>query len=293
LIAIDFLLFDSIIEIYTGAEAEMINKNICKYIANPIPHILTANYFVRETKKESMATPSSRSEHLAILFTEGNGQINIEGSTFDFHSGMLLFVFKNESFFSTPGEKAEYFYIGFDGSRSDELFHRFGICRGNRVFEGFDGLIPLWRESLARATDKTIDLSAESVLLYTFSKMDAAEDDKELDAVRRVIEILEEDFTDPGLSIAAVAQRLSYNSKYLSHIFKKKIGSSYSDYLRALRVKHAVLLFNHGIESVKNVAILCGFSDPLYFSTVFKKQIGLSPSEYRAKLNDNEKSKGM
>ncbi|MBR5452483.1 MAG: helix-turn-helix transcriptional regulator [Clostridia bacterium] len=267
----------------------MINKNICKYIASSLPYTLTANYFVRETKAEHMSHPLSHSEHLAILFTEGKGQININDNTLSYHSGMLVFIYKDDSFFCTPQGETEYFYIGFEGSRSDELFHRFGICRGNQVFRGFDGLIPMWRESLTRATEKTIDLAAESVLLYTFSRMDASEDDKKMGAVRKVIDILEEDFTDPDLSITTIAQRLSYNHKYLSHIFKQKTGSSYSDYLRSLRIKHAVLLFNHGIESVKNVAILCGFSDPLYFSTVFKKQTGLSPSEYKAKLNDGQK----
>jgi AraC-like DNA-binding protein len=44
-----------------------------------------------------------------------------------------------------------------------------------------------------------------------------------------------------------------------------------------------VSLLEHGIDSVKNVALLSGFSDPLYFSTVFKKDIGISPKEYMKK----------
>ena len=45
-----------------------------------------------------------------------------------------------------------------------------------------------------------------------------------------------------------------------------------------------VTLFDHGIDSVKNVAFLCGYTDPLYFSNVFKKQIGMSPKEYKNKI---------
>ena len=51
-------------------------------------------------------------------------------------------------------------------------------------------------------------------------------------------------------------------------------------YLRTLRIKHAVTLMDFGVQSVKNVALLSGFSDPLYFSTVFKKQMGITPKEY-------------
>ena len=35
-----------------------------------------------------------------------------------------------------------------------------------------------------------------------------------------------------------------------------------------------------GVASVKNVAILSGFEDALYFSKVFKQAEGITPSEY-------------
>jgi two-component system response regulator YesN len=55
----------------------------------------------------------------------------------------------------------------------------------------------------------------------------------------------------------------------------------YSEYLRNLRIKYAIALLDNGIDSIKNVAILSGFSDPLYFSSVFKKMVGVSPKDYK------------
>ena len=51
-----------------------------------------------------------------------------------------------------------------------------------------------------------------------------------------------------------------------------------------MRLKYAVALFDSGVDSIKNVAALSGFSDPLYFSSVFKKSIGISPKEYTKKI---------
>ncbi|MDD6478723.1 MAG: AraC family transcriptional regulator [Oscillospiraceae bacterium] len=34
------------------------------------------------------------------------------------------------------------------------------------------------------------------------------------------------------------------------------------------------------MDSIKNVALLSGFTDPLYFSTVFKNKTGSSPKTY-------------
>ena len=62
------------------------------------------------------------------------------------------------------------------------------------------------------------------------------------------------------------------------------MGTSYTEYLRMLRLKYAVSLLDHGLDSIKNVALLSGFSDPLYFSTVFKQALGVSPKEYVDKL---------
>ena len=86
---------------------------------------------------------------------------------------------------------------------------------------------------------------------------------------------------DLNLQLAsAIAEELAYNAKYLSHAFKEKMQMTYSEYLRSLRIKYAISLFDHGIDSIKNVALLSGFIDPLYFSNVFKKSVGTSPKTY-------------
>jgi YesN/AraC family two-component response regulator len=88
-----------------------------------------------------------------------------------------------------------------------------------------------------------------------------------------MIEITEDNFKDPVLSLTTVAQALSYNPKYLSHAFKESMGVGYAEYLRSIRIRFAVSLLDLGIDSIKNVALLSGFTDPLYFSTVFKKSL--------------------
>ena len=61
---------------------------------------------------------------------------------------------------------------------------------------------------------------------------------------------------------------------------------NYSEYLRSIRMKYAISLFELGISSVKNVALLSGYSDPLYFSNSFKKTVGISPKDYISKQKD-------
>lgn len=259
----------------------MSSKNICKFITPALPHTLSVACFVQESDPKVYTVAQAMAPHRAVLAVSGKGTFVVGGDRFAFHSGALLFVLQGERFHIEGEDELTYIYVGFGGARADELFRRFDIKRTSRYFDGFDGLIPLWRDSLSRASEQTIDLAAESVLLYTFSRLGGAGKERN-EVVERMLALTEEQFTDPDLSLASLAEELSYNAKYLSHLFKNKMGTSYSDYLRTLRIKYAVSLFDHGIESVKSVALLSGFSDPLYFSTVFKRHTGRSPSNYRA-----------
>ena len=56
-------------------------------------------------------------------------------------------------------------------------------------------------------------------------------------------------------------------------------------YLRELRIRHALFLMEQGVASVKNVALLSGFGDALYFSKVFTAEQGISPKAYIASIH--------
>lgn len=254
-------------------------SNICKFVSGMRERDLYAAHFVYETDRAVMQRPYVMTENRMILVTAGSGSVIAADTPHAFAAGDLIFAFKGETVSFTPSGDCEYIYIGFSGSRADELLRRFGIHPLRRVFFASEGLIPLWQESLLRASTKNIDLAAESMLLYGFSRLSAVTADRD-SPVRKVMELIEEHFTDPALSIAAVAERLSYHPKYLSRVFKDKMGVRYTEYLRAMRMKYAVSLFDHGLNSVKNVALLSGFSDPFYFSTVFKSIVGITPKEY-------------
>ena len=104
--------------------------------------------------------------------------------------------------------------------------------------------------------------------------------------MQKIIGLTEERFRDPQLSLSQIAKEIGYNSKYLSHYFKKKMNVTYTQYLRSFRFKYAISLFKLGINSIKNVALLSGFSDPLYFSNAFKKEIGVSPKDFISKQSE-------
>lgn len=261
----------------------MKSSNICKFTLPKDIQGIETDCFVFESDTQAMRIKNTLKKNSVILIENGKGYFYIANKSVHFKAGDLIFCFKGENIRCEPSDDCNYMYIHFDGSRSEELFRRFDITPDRRLFEGFDGIIPLWRDSLATASETTVDLASESILLYTFSRL-FKNSSKRDNLINKLLKISENEFADPELSVNTIADLLGYNPKYISHLFKEKMGMTYSEYLRNLRIKYAVSLFDHGIDSVKNVAFLSGFTDPLYFSTIFKKCIGVSPKDYKSKI---------
>ena len=128
-------------------------------------------------------------------------------------------------------------------------------------------------------------------MLYSLAKLKPKKTEQS-DAVGQMITLTQERFTDPSLSLSTLADAIGYDSKYVSSLFKRRTGIAYTHFLRDLRIKHAVFLMEEGVANVKNVALLSGFEDPLYFSKVFTASEGVSPKVYIQNIEKLSKVKG-
>ena len=167
----------------------MNSKNICKFVSNVMDTNLNINCFILETNPEIMMLKYKSVGNRMVLVTKGKGYFNIDREYYEYEKGTLIFIFEGETYSVNFLEETEYMYVDFTGIRAEELFRRFSIRSLNRNFKGFEGLIPLWQESLSRANEKTIDLAAESTLLYTFSRLFGSVAEKN-DPVNKAIEAL-------------------------------------------------------------------------------------------------------
>ena len=208
----------------------MRNDNVCKFIAPRADSPLTLRHFVKETDATVSAAPHTLANHLAILAISEEGFFHFNGIPYPLRAGHLYFGFQGDSFFFSGADTVEYLYIGFEGWRADELFSRFGICPAARVAEGCKALIPFWRDALSRGTPSNLDLVSESALLYAFSLLERNETSSD-EVMRRVLYLLEEQFSDKELSLSSGAAEVGYHKKYLSHRFRLYTGVGVNRYL--------------------------------------------------------------
>lgn len=158
---------------------------------------------------------------------------------------------------------------------------KIGISKYNPFFEGGEDLIPFWKKTVT--DDRSIlSLRSEGILLYTLSVLGENDfEQKESDGVAlKVKKYIDEHFSDGQLSLNDIGTHFSYNSKYVSSVFKAAFGLGVSEYICSVRIHQARVLMEQGFTTVKDIAYQCGFSDQFYFSKVFKKTVGSSPKEY-------------
>lgn len=83
------------------------------------------------------------------------------------------------------------------------------------------------------------------------------------------------------LQLKQLAEMLHLNRSYLSQLFKKQTGLSFSEWLIGMRIDRAKELLEREQQSVQEVARQIGYDDPSYFSRLFKKLTGISPKNWR------------
>ncbi|QPI42605.1 MULTISPECIES: helix-turn-helix domain-containing protein [Pectobacterium] len=82
----------------------------------------------------------------------------------------------------------------------------------------------------------------------------------------------------------AFCEQHHFSARSLRARFKEQTGMSVPHYLRQLRLCKAMELLRYDLQTIGDIAALCGFEDSNYFSVVFHQAFGISPSAYRQRF---------
>ncbi len=89
---------------------------------------------------------------------------------------------------------------------------------------------------------------------------------------------------DQLITLQELALTLHVSAPYLSSLFRKKVGISFTEYLIRYRLNQACELLRSSELPISEVGLRVGYSDPVQFSKIFKKYKGLSPRNYKTTL---------
>ena len=98
--------------------------------------------------------------------------------------------------------------------------------------------------------------------------------------VQEIATYLDKHFKE-DLSLETLAERFYMNPTYLSRIFRRGTGMTYSEYLTRCRIREAVFLLNHTEKKIMEIATETGFHSDNHFCKIFRKHMGVSPKQFR------------
>lgn len=114
---------------------------------------------------------------------------------------------------------------------------------------------------------------------YTVSLGISAKNREELEAVRNIIEWIENNYSGE-ISLQKLSAISGLSEKRLCSVFKLYTSRTPIDYVNFYRIECACQCMLSGNMGVTQTAFNCGFNDLSYFIKTFKRYKGVSPKQY-------------
>jgi AraC-like DNA-binding protein len=98
-----------------------------------------------------------------------------------------------------------------------------------------------------------------------------------------VLHTMKEQLASPTLSIEALADEIHLTATQMRKLFRRETRMGPKEYLHQLRLEQAAYLLRHSTQTIKQIALDCGFATDNYFHLVFRKAFGVTPTAFREK----------
>jgi AraC-like DNA-binding protein len=232
-------------------------------------------------------------QSIFIYCVRGAGWCEMAGRRHDVRAGELLVIPRRASHAYGANETDEWTIYWFHVTGSDALCYQkeLGVTVERPVlFLGDDArLLALFEEMLAhieQGYEPVHLLHASQTLAHMLSTMvcrrrDKWRDDPDLQhKIAQSIDFMKQRLDQP-LTLRALAGSANLSSSHYAGSFKTLTGYSPIDYFIRLRMHRACQLLDTTQLSVKAIAVMLGYEDPLYFSRAFKSVNDTPPTEYR------------
>ena len=232
----------------------------------------------------ALPRPIARHTNGLVFFLEGRIRYNFNGSFVSAGAGDVL-TLPRDIVYNGVKETAQqsYFVVDFETDASTPFDH-FALPRVfcpqsfDRTKQLFQALLDAWKDPFPHS--KLLCRARLYELLYELLREHRSKLPSLPGVLAHVTAEIRRLFTDPSLSVSALAAQVGLSEAHLRRLFHRYLHLSPQDYIQQTRLAYAQELLLNGIL-VQDVAAQCGYSSPFYFSRTFKQKLGYTPSEFK------------
>ena len=84
-----------------------------------------------------------------------------------------------------------------------------------------------------------------------------------------------------GFQYSELEKATGFSLSHIRSIFARYTGKSLARYVLSRKIAHAAFDIIHSEESIMNISVKYGFSNPDTFTRAFKRITGLTPQDFR------------
>lgn len=231
-------------------------------------------------------------QHVLILTIAGVGRVDVDDREFDCPAGTMAWL-DTSSVYShgCPPSSDGWVYLWL-GVRGFGLNAVFDLVRARAspvaTVSSTGRLVATFEEVLDRLVRRVEDVEPENsaavAKVIAAIIADRLPDPEDQEHKRRSLDVMMQRVRGALAStwcIADLSELAGLSSSQLHRRFLEKLGATPMDWLRRERINAAKRLLVQSAATISDVAVRCGYSDPLHFSRDFRRVTGSSPTGFR------------
>lgn len=236
-----------------------------------------------------------------VLYRTGKTFATSDSGRYDLQPGDLFLTFPNQIHSYEAAVKEDYSIMIVKPDLMPELSDEFelslpesavlpGGAYDPRINALFDAIVEICRQPEETVPYRREKLQGYLLALFAeiLSKMKLIglpQDDS--GALRSIIFYCTRHYAG-DLSLSVLSDKLGLNRYYISHLFSKKLGMRFNDYINSLRISKACRMLLNSDDSVTDICFHVGFGTLRTFNRAFIRHTGRTPSEYRKNTSPTE-----
>lgn len=226
-----------------------------------------------------------RVDYHILLIDNGTCEVFHNGSTHTLTPGDLIFYAPyEEQKYSFKSDSAS-LWCHFTGTAVKEILNSCNMTSGvyrmkpsQCISESFFKLVRRFNQP----NRKKIASASLLELIYNIGDIQSCDEknDKKYALLTHTITYINMNY-NKTITLEQLAKQSGYSKTGFSHLFSEIMGTSPMKYINGIRLNTACEMLSSTNLSISNIALNCGFKDPLYFSKLFLKKYNVTPSQYR------------
>jgi len=278
-----------------------IHEPVCH--GGPDFHLMIHTFTARDPVR-----PHWHGEYEILMFTQGQGTMQINADRFPFSEGTIVFVRSEAVHGITPGEKTPcaFFAVCFgqeliDSAGEDAIRRKYitpvqegtllfpsCIRRGDPLWEPLRvPLLEIQRAGAEGFAGRELLVKSDLLRIWYLLVSNPAPAGKTADPqdgqfllLRQILLRLQARYAE-DVTLSMLSAEFHMSEGQLCRIFRRGTGMSVISYLNYYRITIACSMLREGEAPVGSIAASVGFRNISYFNRIFRRFVHCTPAEYR------------